>query len=119
MTDKVAIEVDEKAGAPIIRSITGLESSNNSPDQYVDLQYRDHVDPDLVHVTARNHHPDKTIQAYFYTLKEDGSHFIPRDRLGLTIKARLKPSETTTIHFDEKKQNPRLFLFNAIFVDSE
>ncbi|MBC2736533.1 MAG: hypothetical protein HF981_19385 [Desulfobacteraceae bacterium] len=115
MTAELTIRVDAESGAPFIRNYTTLEKFDDGPEKYVDLQYSEHRNPGYVCVTAINHHPDKTIKAYFYTLKDDGSGFIPGSWPDRTIKACLKPSETTVVHLDEKQHNPRLFLFNASF----
>jgi len=119
MTEKIALKVDAEAGAPLLRNFSVLENIDRGPDSYVDLQYNEHKNPEYIRVSARNHHPDKTIHAYFYTLNEKGGRFIPGAKPECTIKACLKPSETTVIHFEEKKHNPRLFLFNAFFDDCD
>jgi len=119
MTERAAMKVDAAAGAPIIRSITGMEERDRGPDQYIDLQYSDRGTPDFVRVSARNHHPDKTIKAHFYSLEDDGSGFIPGSWPDRTITACLKPSESAVLRFEEKKHNPRVFLFNAIFIDGD
>ena len=51
----------------------------------------------------------------FYALPGDGGRFVSTEMAGRTIKACLKPAETAVIHFEEKRHNPRLFLFNAAF----
>jgi len=119
MTEALTIRVDAESGAPFVRNYSTLEKFDDGPEKYLDLQYNEHKNPKYVRVTVINHHPDKTIKAYFYILKEDGSGFIPGSWPDRTIKASLKPSETTLVHFAEKKHNPRLFLFNAIFEDRE
>jgi len=119
MSEKMTIRVDVETGALQARSISGLENIDDSPENYVDLQYNEHRNPEYIRVTARNHHPDKAIHAFFYTLHEKGGHFIPGGKPEGTIKTCLKPSETTVIHFDEKKHNFRLFLFNAFFENGD
>jgi len=119
MTEKMTIQVDTEDGEQITRSTTDLVNFGGSPENYVDLQYNEHSNPEYIRVTARNHHPDKAIYAFFYTLHEKGGHFIPGGRPESTIKACLKPSETTVIHFDERKHNFRLFLFNAFFANGD
>lgn len=119
MTEKVAIKVDAEAGAPLVRNFSVLENIDCGPDSYVDLQYNEHKNPEYIRVSARNHHPDKTIHAYFYTVHEKGERFILGARTGCTIKACLKPFETAVIHFEERKHNSRLFLFNAFFDDGD
>jgi hypothetical protein len=119
MTEELNIRVDAESGAPFVRNYTVLENVDDSPDRYIALQYNEHKNPEYIKVTARNHHPEKTINAFFYTLKEDGSGFIPGSWPDRTIKACLKPSESTVLRFEEKKHNPRVFLFNAVFEDCE
>jgi len=119
MTGKMTIRVDAEAGAPIVRNISGLENIDDGPERYVELQYNEHRNPDCVRVTAKNHHAAKTINAFFYTLNDKGDPYIPGGASGCTIKACLKPSEATVVHFEEKKHNPRLFLFNAVFEDDD
>lgn len=119
MTEKMTIRIDAEAGAAIVRNISGREPIDDSPERYVELQYIPHRHPDYVRVTAKNHHGAKTINAFFYTLNEKGEPYIPGGASGCTIKACLKPSETTVVHFVEKEHQPRLFLFNALFEDDE
>jgi hypothetical protein len=119
MTEKIAIKADAEVGAPRVQNLSGLENFAPGPDSYVDLQYNEHKNPDYIRVSARNHHPYKTIHAYFYTLHEKGGHFVPGKTPQCTIKACLKPAETTVIHFEEKKHHPKLFLFNAFFDDCD
>ena len=119
MSEELTIRIDAESGAPFVRNYTAPKNVDNSPEKFVGLQYSEDSDPEYVCVTAINHHQDKTIKAYFYTLKEDGSGFIPGSWPDRTIKACLKPSESTVLHFEEKKHNPRLFLFNASFEDCE
>jgi hypothetical protein len=119
MSEESTIRVDAESGAPFVRNYTVLNNVDDSPDQYIALQYNEHNNSEYIKVTAKNHHPDKAINAYFYTLKEDGSGFIPGSWPDRTIKACLKPSESTVLRFEEKKHNPRMFLFNALFVDCE
>lgn len=115
MTETMTTQVDVEVGERITSSITELENIGGSPENYVELQYNEHRNPAYIRVTARNHHPDKAIHAFFYTLHEKGGHYIAGERPQSTIQASLKPSETTVIHFEEKKHNFRLFLFNAFF----
>lgn len=117
MTEKMTIKIDAEAGAPMVRNISGWEPIDDSPERYVELEYTPHRHPDFVRVTAKNHHAAKTINAFFYTLNEKGEPYIPGGASGCTIKASLKPSETTVVHLEEKKHRPRLFLFNALFED--
>ena len=119
MSEELTIRVNAESGAPFVRNYTLLEKVDDNPEKYVDLQYSEHRNPEYVRVTAINHHPDKTIKAYFYTLKEDGSGFIPGSWPDRTIKACLNPSESTVLRFEEKKYNPQMFLFNAVFEDCE
>ena len=119
MTDKMTIRVDAEAGAPFVRNISGLENTDDSPEKYLELQYNEHRNPNYVRVTAKNHHAAKTISAFFYTLNDKGDPHIPGGTSGGTIKACLKPSEATVVHFEEKKHHPRLFLFNALFEDDD
>jgi hypothetical protein len=119
MEEELTIRVDAESGAPFVRNYTILEKFDDGPEKYVDLQYSEHQNPEYVRITAINHHQVKAIKAYFYTLKDDGCGFIPGSWPGRTIKACLKPSETTVVHFDEKKHNPRLFLFNASFEECD
>jgi len=99
-----------------IGSITDNTITDASPDSYVDLRYKAHRHPDYIRVSARNRHPDKSIQAYFYIMTEKGGRFVP-DKDQNTIEACLKPSEKTVVYFAEKKYNPRLFLYYAAFAD--
>jgi hypothetical protein len=85
----------------------------------VALQYNEHTNPAYIRVSARNHHPYKKIRAFFYTMHERGGRFIPAGKRGSTIQTCLSPSETAAVHFEEKKHNPRLFLFNAVFEDGD
>lgn len=119
MTEKMTIRVDAEARAPIVRNISGLENIDDRPERYVELQYHQHRHPDYVRVTATNHHPRKTVNAFFYTLNEKSEPYTPGGTSGCTIKACLKPSESTVVHFEEKKYHPRLFLFNALFDDDD
>lgn len=119
MSEESTLRLDAESGAPFVRNLTVLDNDDDSPDQYIDLQYDEHKNPEYIKVTAINHHPEKTINAFFYSLKEDGSGFIPGSWPDRTIKACLKPSESTVLRFEEKKHNPRMFLFNALFVDCE
>lgn len=119
MTARMNLRIDAEAGAPIVRNYSSLEHIDRSPASYVHLQYEEHQNPDGIRVSARNSHPDKTIHAFFYALQENGGHYIPGGRSDRTFKVYLKPSETTVVDFGEKKHNPRLFLFNALFVDGE
>jgi hypothetical protein len=117
--DKTALHINSDAGAPIVRNFSGLENIDCHPESYVDLQYDERGSRDYVRVSARNRHPDKAIRAYFCTIHEAGDHCVPEAVSGSTIKACLMPSETTVIHFMEKNDHPRLFLFNAAFADRE
>ena len=117
MQEHMAGTVKKESDGRFVRNFNVLEHIDPGPDSYVDLQYESHKNPEYVRVSARNHHPSKTIHAYFYTLHEGGGSFVPAEINGRTIKACLKPSESTVIHFGEKRFNPQLFLFNAVFVD--
>lgn len=117
MQEHGAVKLNEGPGRRFVRNFDVLEHIDPGPDSYVDLAYETHQNPEYVRVCACNHHPSKSIHAYFYTLPENSGNFIPADFNGRTIKACLKPSESTVIHFEEKKHNPRLFLFNAFFAD--
>ena len=119
MQEHMAVKVNEVAGKRIARKFDVMERIDPGPDSYVNLRYEDHKNPEYVRVVAINRHPTKTIRVCFYTLHESGRNFITDEFKGRTIKARLKPSESTVIHFEEKRRNPRLFLFNAVFVDGE
>ena len=119
MEEELTIRVDAESGAPFVRNYTTLEKFDDGPEKYVDLQYSEHQNPEYVRITAINHHHVKAIKAYFYALKDDGCGFIPGSWPDRTIKASLKPSETIVVHFDEKKHNPRLFLFNASFEECD
>jgi hypothetical protein len=117
MTERTALQINSGAGAPFVRNFSALEHMERRADSYVDLQYDEHRNPAYVRVTARNRHPQKAIRAYFYMVHDNGGHFIPDTTPGNTIKACLKPSETTVIHFLEKTPAARLFLFNASFTE--
>ena len=117
MQEHMVVKVNEVAGKRVVRNFDVLEHIDPGPDSYVDLQYEEHRNPEYIRVSAINHHPDKTISAFFYTLHEKGGRFLPAETIGRTIKTCLKPSETAVIHFEEKRHNPRLFLFNAFFVE--
>ena len=117
MQEHGAVKVNKGPGERFVRNFDVLEHIDPGPDSYVDLVYETHQNPEYVRVCARNQHPSKTIHAYFYTLSENSANFSPTDFNGRTIKACLKPSESTVIHFEEKKHNPRLFLFNAFLAD--
>ena len=119
MQEHMAVKVNEGSGTRFVRNFEVLEHIDPGPDSYVDLQYEPHKNPEYVRISARNQHPSKTINAYFYTLHDDGGGFTPAEFNGRTIKACLKPSESTVVHFDEKRHNPRLFLFNATFEERE
>jgi hypothetical protein len=109
MTENMALRVEGETGADQSAII------ERGPDSYVDLEYGAHQNPDYIRVSARNHHPEKAIYASFYIMREKGGIFVPSKLSEKTIKACLKPFQSTVIHFDEKKHNPRLFLFNATF----
>ena len=94
---------------------SALNTFEGSPDRYVALQYTQHRNPEYIRVTAINLHPNKAIHAYFYTLGESGGRHVPGARPGSTFQKCLQPTETTVIHFEEKRYNPQLFLFNAFF----
>jgi hypothetical protein len=117
MQERMAGTVNKESAGRFVRNFNVLEHIDPGPDSYVDLQYETHKNPEYVRVCARNHHPSKTIHAYFYTLNENEGAFIPAEIKGRTIKACLKPSESTVLHFGEKRLNPQLFLFNAFFAD--
>jgi hypothetical protein len=119
MPEHVTVRSNAKTGARFIRNYTGVENLAPGPDSYVDLQYEQHTNSDYVRISARNLHPQKAIRAYFYALPEDGGRFAPAGMAGRTIKACLKPAETAVIHFEEKRHNLRLFLFNAAFAEGD
>jgi len=100
----------------VIRSVTDIAADKASPGSYVDLRYKEHRHPDYIRVSARNCHPDKSIQAYFYIMTEKNGRFLPANPQS-TIEACLNPSEKTVVYFAEKKHNPRLFLYYAAFAD--
>jgi hypothetical protein len=117
MQEPMAAKVNEGSGTRYVRNFDVLEHIDPGPDSYVNLEYETHRNPEYIRVIARNHHPSKSIHAYFYTLHDNRGSFVPAEINGRTIKACLEPSESTVIHFEEKKHNPRLFLFNAFFAD--
>jgi hypothetical protein len=117
MPEDMAVKVNEGADKRVVHNFNVLEHIESGPDSYVDLQYETHKNPEYIRISARNHHPSKAIRAYFYTLHEGGRSFIPTEINGRTIKACLKPSESTVVHFGEKRHNLQLFLFNAVFAD--
>jgi hypothetical protein len=116
MQAQTTTKVNPKTKATFVRNFEVLEHIDPKPDSYVDLHYSEYILPDYIRVSARNRHPHKTIQAYFYIANDKGGRLTP-SASGDTIKARLKPSETLVVHFAEKKDCPRLFLFNASFAD--
>ena len=109
------VQEDVSGEMPNSMGDAALKTFEGSPDSYVALQYTQHRNPEYIRVTAINLHPNKAIHAYFYTLGESGGRHVPGARPGCTFQKSLKPSETTVIHFEEKKYNPQLFLFNAFF----
>lgn len=117
MTARVNIRIDARAGAPIVRNYSGLENIDRNPASFVHLQYNDHKNPAYIRVSARNSHPDRAIHAFFYAMCDTAGHYLPDGKSGRTFKVCLKPAETKVIHFEEKKNNPRLVLFNALFAD--
>ena len=117
MQEHMAVKVNEGAGKRVVHNFNVLEHIDPGPDSYVDLQYETHKNPEYIRISARNHHPSKAIHAYFYTLREGGGSFMAAEFSGRTIKTCLKPSESTVIHFGEKRHHPQLFLFNAFFAD--
>ena len=119
MQEHMAVKVKELAGERIACNVDVSEHIDPSPDSYVTLRYEEHKNPEYIRIIAINRHPTNAIDACFYTLHESGICFISDKFKGRTIKARLKPSESTVIHFAEKRRNSRLFLFNAAFVDGE
>ena len=119
MPEHVTVRSNDNTGARFIRNYTGLENLAPGPDSYVDLQYEQHHHSDYVRISARNRHPQKAIRAYFYALPADAGRFVPAEMAHRTIKVWLKPAETAVIHFEEKRHNPRLFLFNAAFAEKD
>lgn len=117
MQEHMAAKVNGGSGTRYVRNFDVLEHIDPGPDSYVDLEYEMHSNPEYIRIKARNHHPSKSIHAYFYTLHDNRDSFVPAEINGCTIKVCLEPSESTVIHFEEKKHNPRLFLFNAFFAD--
>jgi hypothetical protein len=117
MQEHMAAKGGKGSDVRFVRNYDALEHIDPGPDSYVDLAYETHKNPEYVRICARNHHPSKTIHACFYTLHEKGGCFVPAEINGRTIKACLKPSESTVVHFEERRHNPRLFLFNAVFAD--
>lgn len=91
---------------------------NMGPDHFIRLTYRTHPNPDCICVSASNLHPEKAIRAFFYTLPEAGHDFMRGARPGATIRARLEPFETVMVHCGARRDNPRLFLYNAYFEDN-
>ena len=117
MQEHMAGTVKKESDGRFVRNFNVLEHIDPGPDSYVDLQYETHKNPEYIRISARNHHPSKAIHAYFYTLREGGGSFMAAEFSGRTIKTCLKPSESTVIHFGEKRHHPQLFLFNAFFAD--
>jgi len=117
MPEHMADRENKGSGMRYVRNFDVLEHIDPGPDSYVELAYETHPNPEYVRICAFNHHPSKTIHAYFYTLHEKGGRFVPAEISGRTIKACLQPSESTVVHFAEKRHNPQLFLFNAVFAD--
>ena len=119
MTERLELQEDTDELAPEIFGDLEFENFDGSPDSFVALQYKEHKNPEYIRVSARNHHPHKKIHAFFYTMHEKGGQFIPTGKSESTIQTCLNPSETAVVHFEEKKHNPRLFLFNAFFEDGD
>ena len=117
MQERLSGTKDERTAVRFVRNFDVLEHIDRGPDSYVDLTYETHKNPEYVRVVARNRHPSKSIHAYFYTWHADDGRFVPAEFNGRTIKACLKPSVSTVIHFEEKKHNTQLFLFNAFFAE--
>ena len=113
------VRINAEVGAPFVRNFEVLEHLEPGPDSFVDLQYEELNSSDDIRISARNRHPSKSILAHFYTVRASCDHSIPSGMTGGTIKACLKPSQTTIVHFDEKRNNPQLFLFNARFEECE
>jgi hypothetical protein len=119
MQEHTVVKTNTGVRARFVRNFDVLEHIDPGPDSYVDLQYETHQNPDFVSVSAWNRHPEKTIRAYFYTVNEGRDNGAPDGVKGRTIQTFLKPSQTTVVHCAARQRKPRLYLFNAAFVEGD
>ena len=119
MAAQLEIQTDVEATDSLLTIDLELEKMGSSPDLDVPLKYREYKDFEYVRISARNEHPEKTIHASFYTLHNDKDEHGVDATLGYTINTCLKPFETTILHLNEKKHNPRFIMYNVYFSATE
>ena len=119
MTSQLIDSEETETTESILLTDMDLDEIDGCPDRFVALQYKEFANSEYVRISARNEHPEKKIHASFYTLHSNKDDHSLDETLGYTIKTCLKPTETTILHLEEKKYNPRLFMYNARFEDCD